>query len=156
MQIEPEHQDQKPNSKRVGLRDYVIPKLYRSITEVSTITGVEHYVLRFWETEFEELSPFKNRAGNRVYSDKDVNLISRIKKLIRDEHHTVDSAKKIIKEDIEAERIKKLEEAVAKPIKDEAQIPMITPPPSKQVWVDVKKIEELKGRLKALRGRLSE
>jgi DNA-binding transcriptional MerR regulator len=72
-------------------------KLYYSISEVSKITELEQYVLRYWETEFENLKPAKNLAGNRIYTNKDIKLILFIKKLLRDEKYTIEGAKKIIK-----------------------------------------------------------
>ncbi|MBI5463424.1 MAG: MerR family transcriptional regulator [Ignavibacteriales bacterium] len=73
-----------------------IKKLYYSISEVSKITGLEQYVLRYWETEFDELTPAKNRAGNRIYTNKDIKLIIHIKRLLRDEKYTIEGAKKIL------------------------------------------------------------
>ena len=52
-----------------------IKKLYYSIAEVSKITGLKPFVLRYWETEFKELRPSKNRAGNRIYRTGDIELI---------------------------------------------------------------------------------
>ncbi len=52
-----------------------IKKLYYSIGEVSKMVGLKSYVLRYWETEFKQLSPPKNRAGNRTYRQKDIDLI---------------------------------------------------------------------------------
>lgn len=75
-----------------------IKKLYYSISEVSKITGLEQYVLRYWETEFPELKPAKNRAGNRIYTNKDIKLILHIKKLLREEKYTIEGAKQILKE----------------------------------------------------------
>jgi DNA-binding transcriptional MerR regulator len=75
-----------------------IKKLYYSISEVSRITGLEQYVLRYWETEFPELKPAKNRAGNRIYTNKDIKLIMHIKQLLRDEKYTIEGAKQILKE----------------------------------------------------------
>jgi len=75
-----------------------IKKLYYSISEVSRITGLEQYVLRYWETEFPELKPAKNRAGNRIYTNKDIKLIMHIKKLLRDEKYTIEGAKQILKD----------------------------------------------------------
>ena len=49
-----------------------INKLYYSISEVSEITGLKQYVLRYWEAEFPNIKPDKNRAGNRVYKEKDI------------------------------------------------------------------------------------
>ncbi len=75
-----------------------IKKLYYSISEVSKITGLEQYVLRYWETEFELLTPAKNRAGNRIYTNKDIKLIMHIKQLLRDEKYTIEGAKQVMKE----------------------------------------------------------
>jgi len=72
-------------------------KLYYSISEVSKITELEQYVLRYWETEFEQLKPAKNLAGNRIYTNKDIKLILQIKKLLREEKYTIDGAKKLLK-----------------------------------------------------------
>src|SRR5579872_2938517 len=111
---------------RRGLKDFTIPKLYSAISEVSALTGIEQYVLRYWETEFDELRPHKNRAGNRVYSEKDVKIVTRIKELLRDERYTIEGAKQIIKQELEAEKRSKL--ADAKQVVDEAQLPIIPPP----------------------------
>ncbi len=84
------------------MKDLSIKKLYYSISEVSKITEVEQYVLRYWETEFEELDPQKNRAGNRIYTNKDIQLILKIKTLLRDKKYTIEGAKNIIA-DLDAE-----------------------------------------------------
>ena len=78
--------------KHIGIK-----KLYYSISEVSTITGLEQYVLRYWESEFTQLKPAKNRAGNRIYTNKDIKLILYIKKLLRDERYTIEGAKQVLK-----------------------------------------------------------
>lgn len=80
------------------MKDFGIKKLYYSISEVSKITGLEQYILRYWETEFEDLRPSKNRAGNRIYTNKDIQKILKIKKLLRDEKYTIEGAKKVIRE----------------------------------------------------------
>jgi DNA-binding transcriptional MerR regulator len=79
--------------KHIGIK-----KLYYSISEVSTITGLEQYVLRYWESEFPQLKPAKNRAGNRIYTNKDIKLILYIKKLLRDERYTIEGAKRVLEE----------------------------------------------------------
>ena len=85
------------------MRDLSIKKLYYSISEVSKITDIEQYVLRYWETEFEQLTPQKNRAGNRIYTNKDIRLILYIKDLLRGKKYTIEGAKKIL-EDYEQEK----------------------------------------------------
>ena len=77
--------------KQIGIK-----KLYYSISEVSKITGLEQYVLRYWESEFEQLGPAKNRAGNRIYTNRDIKLILYIKKLLRDERYTIEGAKLVL------------------------------------------------------------
>jgi DNA-binding transcriptional MerR regulator len=83
------------------MKDLSIKKLYYSISEVSKITNVEQYVLRYWETEFEQLSPQKNRAGNRIYTNKDIQLIMKIKNLLRDKKFTIEGARNILGTEVE-------------------------------------------------------
>ncbi|HUL45408.1 MAG TPA: MerR family transcriptional regulator [Bacteroidota bacterium] len=73
-----------------------IKKLYYSISEVSKITDLEQYVLRYWESEFEQLKPAKNRAGNRIYTNRDIKLILHIKRLLREERYTIEGAKQVL------------------------------------------------------------
>jgi len=80
------------------MKDFNIKKLYYSISEVSKITDVEQYVLRFWENVFEQLRPQKNRAGNRIYTNKEIELILFIKGLLRDQKYTIEGAKKVLGE----------------------------------------------------------
>jgi DNA-binding transcriptional MerR regulator len=72
-------------------------KLYYSISEVAEMIGLEPYVLRFWEKEFSLLKPKKNRAGNRSYQQKDIDLINQIKHFLYDEGYTIDGAKSKLK-----------------------------------------------------------
>ncbi len=69
-------------------------KTYYSISEVCGKTGLEPHVLRYWETEFQQLRPKKNRAGNRAYRDKDIGIIQYIKYLLYEEQYTIPGAKK--------------------------------------------------------------
>ncbi|MBH10270.1 MAG: transcriptional regulator [Candidatus Marinimicrobia bacterium] len=71
-------------------------KLYYAIGEVSELTGLKAYVLRYWETEFSQLKPSKNRAGNRTYRQKDIDVIFKIKELLYDKKYTIDGARKIL------------------------------------------------------------
>ncbi len=72
-------------------------KLYYSISEVAQITGIKPYVLRFWEKEFALLRPKKNKAGNRSYQQKDIDLINQIKHLLYEEGYTIEGAKSRLK-----------------------------------------------------------
>ena len=66
------------------------------IGEVSKLTGLEDYILRYWESEFKALSPLKNKAGQRIYTQEDVDLILKIKELLYQDKYTIAGAKKEI------------------------------------------------------------
>jgi DNA-binding transcriptional MerR regulator len=68
-------------------------KLYYSISEVSRITGLEPYVLRYWEKEFPPLKPKKNRGGNRIYTSRDIDVINQINHLRTKEKLTIAGAR---------------------------------------------------------------
>ena len=74
-------------------------KLYYSIGEVSDITSVEPHVLRYWETIFKQLSPRKNKAGNRTYREQDITLILKLKELIQDKKYSTAGAQKYIEQE---------------------------------------------------------
>jgi DNA-binding transcriptional MerR regulator len=69
-------------------------KVYYSISEVCEQTGLEPHVLRYWESEFAQLRPKKNRAGNRAYREKDIRVIHDIKRLLYEEKFTIPGARK--------------------------------------------------------------
>lgn len=71
-------------------------KLFYKIGEVSRISGVESYVLRYWETEFSFLRPRKNKSGQRVYTKKDIEAVLQVKRLLYDERYTIEGVKKKI------------------------------------------------------------
>jgi DNA-binding transcriptional MerR regulator len=73
-------------------------KTYYSISEVCTKTTLEPHVLRYWESEFAQLRPKKNRAGNRAYRDKDIEIIRYIKYLLYEEQYTIPGAKRKLSE----------------------------------------------------------
>ena len=75
-----------------------IKKLYYSIGEVSEITGLKQYVLRYWETEFSQLRPSKNRAGNRTYKANDLTLIEEIQTLLYKRKFTIKGARQYLKD----------------------------------------------------------
>ena len=67
-------------------------KLYYSIKEVSEMTELKPYVLRYWESEFPSLKPSKNRSGNRTYKKHDIQVILDIKKLLYQKKFTIKGA----------------------------------------------------------------
>src|SRR5499427_6684363 len=121
-------------SARPGLRRFqfnmsqaaaAIPqKLFFKIGEVCELAGVQAHVLRYWETEFPMLAPQKNRAGQRTYRRRDVEIALRIKELLYDEQYTIAGAKK------------KLANELRSPIRDagvtpsKAPVRSLRPPPS--------------------------
>ncbi len=68
-------------------------KRYFKIGEVSSITGLKPYVLRFWESEFKQIKPHRTLSGQRVYSKDDLDLILRIKTLLYEKKFTIPGAK---------------------------------------------------------------
>jgi DNA-binding transcriptional MerR regulator len=69
-------------------------KLFFKIGEVCEITDVQAHVLRYWESEFPMLAPQKNRAGQRTYRKRDVEMVLRIKELLYEDQYTIAGAKK--------------------------------------------------------------
>ncbi len=69
-------------------------KLYFKIGEVCDLVSVQAHVLRYWESEFPSLAPQKNRAGQRTYRRKDVEMALRIKELLYGEGFTIAGAKR--------------------------------------------------------------
>ncbi|HET6402342.1 MAG TPA: MerR family transcriptional regulator [Candidatus Kapabacteria bacterium] len=134
---------------RRTMKDLSIPKLYYSISEVSRLTGLEPYVLRYWETEFDELRPQKNRAGNRIYSNRDIKFILRIKELLREQRYTIEGAKTILR----TERFtdSKPQEEIAA-TSDPAQIQLPTEkPPTPQAAITLEELRAMKAALIELR-----
>ncbi|MEM6328586.1 MAG: MerR family transcriptional regulator [Bacteroidota bacterium] len=73
-----------------------IRKLYYTIREVAERTDLEPHVLRYWESQFELLRPKKNRAGNRVYTHADVELVERIRDLTKRDKYTIEGARQVL------------------------------------------------------------
>ncbi len=87
-------------------------KIYFKIGEVSEIVGVEPYVLRYWETEFELLRPSKAPSKHRLYKKRDVELLLDIKRLLYTEGFTIEGARKKLRE-------------VKKEEKDQLKLPLV-------------------------------
>jgi DNA-binding transcriptional MerR regulator len=67
-------------------------RLYYSIGEVCEMLSLEPHVLRYWENEFRLLKPGKNRAGKRIYREKDIKIVRLIKYLVYEEGYTIEGA----------------------------------------------------------------
>lgn len=77
-------------------------RLYYKIGEACKALDIQPYVLRYWETEFPALSPSKSRSGQRVYSEKELGIIRRIKELLYGEGYTIAGAKKRLEQELES------------------------------------------------------
>ena len=77
-------------------------KLFFKIGEVCELAGVQAHVLRYWESEFSMLAPQKNRAGQRVYRKRDVEMALRIRELLYEDQYTIAGAKKRLANDLRA------------------------------------------------------
>src|SRR5713226_1023404 len=85
----------------MGRSAVAIPeKLFFKIGEVCQLAGVQAHVLRYWESEFPTLAPQKNRAGQRVYRKRDVEMALRVKELLYEDQYTIAGAKKRLANDL--------------------------------------------------------
>ena len=80
-------------------------RLYYRIGEVSRITGLKPHVLRYWESEFKVIKPYKAGSLQRLYRKKDLDIIQKIKKLLYEEGFTIAGAKKKIRDLERAENL---------------------------------------------------
>jgi len=81
-------------------------KLFFKIGEVCELAGVQAHVLRYWESEFPMLAPQKNRAGQRVYRKRDVEMALRIKELLYEDQYTIAGAKKRLTNELRGGKLK--------------------------------------------------
>ena len=110
----------------LSMTSVAIPeKLFFKIGEVCELAGVQAHVLRYWETEFPTLAPQKNRAGQRTYRRRDVEMALRIKELLYDEQYTIAGAKKKLANELRTGGSARDSAAAAK-----APVRSLKPPPS--------------------------
>lgn len=99
-------------------------KLFFRIGEVCDLIKVQPHVLRYWETEFPMLAPQKNRAGQRVYRRKDVEMVLRIRDLLYEEKFTIAGAKKRLVDEMRGGSVRaRLAEEIATEEKTAAPAP---------------------------------
>jgi DNA-binding transcriptional MerR regulator len=134
-------------------------KLFFRIGEVCDLIKVQPHVLRYWETEFPMLAPQKNRAGQRVYRRKDVEMVLRIHDLLYEEKFTIAGAKKKLLDESRAGSLRaRLAEDVAEPARVvHASEPTVSSPPDSSTSSHVRRVlriiksdlEDLLTRLKS-------
>ena len=84
------------------------------ISEVSELTSVSIHLLRQWESRFPQLKPKRDRANRRYYSVADIDLVRRIRQLLRHEKMTTDGARRVLAQELRGEgRPKTRREALA-------------------------------------------
>ena len=92
--------EKKARPKKSASAEPVIPdKLYFRIGEVARLCRLPAYVLRFWETEFPQLKPSKGSTGQRMYRQRDVEMVLRIKKLLYEQGFTIAGARQYLKDE---------------------------------------------------------
>lgn len=115
-----------------------INRLYYSITEVSAMLGEEQHVLRYWEREFPQLKPQKNRAGNRIYGEREIQVLRVIHYLLRKKRYTVAGA-------LEHLRTTSMEEV----LQQAEDLPKTEPVPTRSSIADVAaELRRLAGKLR--------
>ena len=72
-------------------------KNYYSIGEVSKIVGIPSYLLRYWESFFNELAPARDTRGNRRYTNRDIAMVLNIKELVHEKGYKLGKATEIVK-----------------------------------------------------------
>lgn len=113
-------------------------KLFYKINEVSKITEIEDYVLRYWESEFPQLCPQKNKNKARLYKKEDILLVLKIKKLLKEQKFTISGAKEYLKKE-------------AASIKESQQEKKITKSQHHEISITKDKIVSLRGKVSDLR-----
>src|SRR5690349_20298444 len=115
-------------------------KLYFKIGEVCDIVDVQAHVLRYWETEFPQLSPQKNRSGQRSYRRRDVEIALRIKELLYVDEYTIAGARKKLQNELrETSRLKIVPN---EPVRHEAYIqPVHVPAPEIEEFDELEDFE---------------
>ena len=120
---------------------FVPKKLYYRIGEVCEIVGVQPHVLRYWETEFPRLSPPKNKAGQRTYRPKDIELLLQIRKLLYEDRFTIAGARKKLGSEAPAQKAAPAPEA--RPAKPETRAARASEQPAKRLHDVRKELENI-------------
>ena len=93
----------------------IAKKVYYSIGEVCELSGLKPHVLRYWESQFDVLSPTKNRGGNRAYRSKDIEVVLLVKHLLYEEKYPIEGANKRLLEMRREGELKDEREEVLRP-----------------------------------------
>ena len=77
-------------------------KFYYTIGEVSNLLDLKPYVIRYWETEFPQLKPRKDRGRNRQFNEEHIELLKKIKDMLYNQKFTIDGARQKLKQERKA------------------------------------------------------
>jgi len=110
-----EHAVRRPQLELANGEEPIARKVYYAIGEVCDLTGLKPHVLRYWENQFEVLTPTKNRAGNRVYRPKDIELVLLVKHLLYEEKYTIEGARQRLLEMRSAGELEEERQVVLEP-----------------------------------------
>lgn len=122
---------------------------FKTISEVSTETGLPQHVLRFWEAKFPQLRPLKRGGGRRYYRPEDVALLNRIRRLLHDEGYTIKGVQKVLREQGLSERALDLPKPSPNMFTRTRQA--IAHPEARSVVLDVQLLGRAQGRVQLLR-----
>ena len=84
--------------KKPLIKEFIPNRLYFKIGEVSQLTGIEPYVLRYWESEFKTIKPSRTKSKQRIYRKNDIEIILEIKRMLYEEKLTIAGARKKLQE----------------------------------------------------------
>jgi len=120
-------------------------KYFYTIGDVCRITGTKPHILRYWESQFKLLRPARRYSGHRKYTQKDIELITRIKFLIIDKRFTLAGAKREINRQLTAKGtdMKTLDPSMAGALQDlkreiEECLELLAPEMKQQELLDLK------------------
>lgn len=134
----------------------MLNKTYK-IGDVAALLNLKTYVLRFWETEFRQLRPHRTPKGQRIYTEKDVELLRRIQYLLHEKGMTIEGARRRLSEKkapasqapLDSERLEtrfqNLPLSIVEPAADEAE------PPAEEKEIPRDSLEDIVAGLREIR-----
>ena len=121
-------------------------KMYYTISEVCDMTGLTQHTLRYWESEITRLRPKKNRAGNRIYRDRDIELILEIKRLASEEKLAIPVIRKKLIAERRGERLVKT--GVTPNFSEKALLPEVAEQPAPRIEASSDIYADIRSELK--------
>lgn len=129
------------------------PEAYKTISEAAEELGVEQHVLRFWETKFTQIKPLKRRGGRRFYRPEDMEVLHRIRALLKQQGFTIKGAKKALSEKV-ATVEKIAEKSPVKAAEPVGQLDLLAAPAAGMTDKQRQKLADTLAKLESARNRL--